>query len=72
MSESRIRVPHEKLAAGVFRVGPFAQAILIESADKLPALTGLQPGSIAFTAGYAAVWQLDTDGTTWVQMVGGE
>lgn len=36
------------------------------------ALKGAAIGTMAFSAGYADMWQLDTDGVTWVPLGGGE
>lgn len=35
-------------------------------------LNGAAIGTLAFAAGYADMWQLDTDGVTWVPLGGGE
>ena len=56
---------HSKIANGVFMTDK-APSVLVESEAKLSALAGAQPGTIAYTAGFASMWMLDTDGTTWV------
>ena len=46
--------------------------VLIGDDDDLTALAELvQPGTIAYLAGWTEAWQLDVDGATWVQMIGG-
>ena len=42
---------------------------LIESEAKLSGITGAEPGAFAHTAGFKKIWELDTDGTTWVPIV---
>lgn len=44
-------------------------SVLISSESALSDLTGYPPGTIAFTAGYKSMWQLDLDGETWVDML---
>ena len=48
-------------------------SILVQSESDLASLSdyGYEPGTIAHTPGYAAVWELGQDGT-WVDMLGGE
>ena len=41
--------------------------ILVGSSADLTLLTGYEPGSVAFTAGFANLWQLDASGT-WQSM----
>lgn len=43
-------------------------SFLISDESKLDLLTGFAPGSTAHTAGYKKMWELDVDGTTWVQV----
>ena len=46
--------------------------VMIDDDDDLTALAALAaPGTIAYTAGWQAAWQLGTDGSTWTQFVGG-
>ena len=46
-------------------------ATALESGTVPDALKGVAIGTMAYTAGYKKGWQLDTDGETWVQFVGG-
>jgi hypothetical protein len=39
------------------------QGALVSGQGQLSSLKNLEPGSIAYTAGYASMWQLGTDGT---------
>lgn len=55
-----------KIANGVF-LTEHAPMILVESESKLSSIVGAIPGTVAYTAGYAQAWMLDTDGTTWVE-----
>lgn len=59
-----------KFTIGYVKDGDFydnvdAVAVEVSSQSDLSALTGVQPGSIAFTAGCKNAWQLDVDGSTW-------
>ncbi len=45
-----------------------AVSIMIPSESDLANLKDYEPGSIAFTAGYNKVWQLDAEGN-WVSVV---
>ena len=46
--------------------------VMISDENDLTALAALvKPGTIAYVAGWTEAWQLDTDGTTWAQMIGG-
>ena len=46
--------------------------VMIGDDDELTALAALvKPGTIAYLAGWSEAWQLDTNGETWVQMIGG-
>lgn len=38
--------------------------------EDLAAVVG--PGTIAYKAGWLEAWQLDVDGSTWVQFIGGD
>ena len=38
-------------------------AVMVESESDLANLTGYPPTSIAYTAGFGSIWQLDADGT---------
>ena len=45
------------------------QVVLIESESDLDNLTDLyEPGTIAYTAGFAGMWQLDSEGN-WVEVI---
>lgn len=50
---------------------PSIGAVMVADENELANLEGYAPGTIAFTAGYKKMWQLDFDGT-WVTIVGGE
>lgn len=52
---------------GVLYKGNVADSVMIESSSDLASLTDLTPGSIAYTAGFASMWQLSASGT-WVEM----
>lgn len=41
---------------------PSIGAVMVKDETELANLTGYAPGTIAFTAGYKAMWQLDLDG----------
>lgn len=58
-----------KIANGIY-FSDSAPMIEVQNEAKLANLAGAQPGTIAHTAGYKKIWQLDTDGTTWVEMPG--
>lgn len=64
-------------ANGEVKTNENNESIQVRSADDLTALaakfgTGIYvPGLIAYTAGYAAIWQLNASGE-WVNIVGGE
>jgi len=50
---------------------PGSIVIMIEDDDDLTALAAkVGAGTIAYTAGWKAAWQLDTDGETWQQFIG--
>ena len=50
--------------SGALHQGEAAKAVMVESSDDLTALAGMvSPGSIAYTAGYGSVWQLDAAGS---------
>lgn len=53
---------------GVLHENVSALAVEIGAESDLSSLTGLAPGSIAFTAGNKNAWQLDVDGETWEPM----
>lgn len=42
-------------------------AYLVDNQTKLALIPDARPGDVAFTAGYKKIWQLDTDGATWVE-----
>lgn len=45
-------------------------AVMVKDENSLPELKNYPYGTIAFTAGYKKMWQLDFDGT-WVSIIGG-
>lgn len=51
-------------------VGEKPSSIMVSDENDLDELEGYVPGSVAFTAGFAEMWQLDADGN-WVAL-GGE
>ena len=53
---------------GVLYKGVNAACILVNSESDLADLTGYAPGSIAHAAGWGSIWELDTDGVTWVSL----
>lgn len=53
---------------GVLYKGAQGDSVLIGSETDLSALEGYEPGALAHTAGWRKVWELDVDGTTWVEM----
>ena len=42
--------------------------VLVKTSSDLAALTMFEPGTLAYTAGFAHMWQKDID-NTWVQIV---
>ena len=71
---------NEYIADGIYRVSGLettlkngswvsdAGTYLVTGQAKLASIPNANPGDIAFTAGYTQIWQLDTDGTTWVEL----
>ncbi len=51
----------------VYKNAP-TKAVMIDSEDDLEDLTGYDPCTVAYTAGFKAMWQLSADGT-WVSMI---
>lgn len=47
---------------GAIIANTMASIIMVESESDLSDLTGCIPGSIAYTAGFGSMWQLDADG----------
>lgn len=46
---------------------------MVSGEDELTDLAAVcKPGTIAYKAGWKEAWQLDTDGETWVQFIGGD
>lgn len=46
---------------------------MIGDEDELTDLAAaVGPGTIAYKAGWLEAWQLDVDGSTWVQFIGGD
>ena len=62
----RVGISDTILTDGVWRSNGDTGAYLVESQAKLASIPDAGPGDIAFTAGYQKMWQMDTDGTTWV------
>ena len=60
---------NKKIANGIY-LTEGAPEVLVADQSKLAALAGAQPGTRAHTAGYKKIWELSTDGTTWVEMPG--
>ena len=58
-----------KLLDGKWQKADEVMTVLIANESKLSSITGAAPGSMAYTAGFKHMWQLDTDGTTWVPIV---
>ena len=71
---------NEYIADGIYRVSGLettlkngswvsdAGTYLVTGQAKLADIPEANPGDVAFTAGYTHIWQLDTDGTTWVEL----
>lgn len=55
-----------RLQDGVWQGGG---SFLISDQSKLASIPDAEPGDMAFTAGFKHMWQLDTDGSTWVSIV---
>lgn len=55
-----------RLQDGVWQSGG---SFLISDQSKLASIPDAEPGDMAFTAGFKHMWQLDTDGSTWVSIV---
>ena len=47
-----------------------ASSVMVEDQYDLPGMYTYAPGTIAFTPGYKAIWQLNNAGTTWVDLLG--
>ena len=56
---------------GVLTMGADARSVMVTSESDLSGLTDLTPGSIAYTAGFASMWQLAANGN-WVALGGCE
>lgn len=52
---------------GVLMVNAPLMLVQVESGSDLTNLTQCKPGTIAFTAGFATIWQLGTSGT-WAEV----
>jgi len=71
---------NELIADGIYRVSGMETSLkngawvsdagtyLVTNQTKLADIPDARPGDIAFTAGYGHIWQLDVDGTTWVEL----
>ena len=46
-------------------------SVLVSSENDLSRLSGYNPGTIAYAAGFKAMWQLSVSGE-WVNVIGGE
>lgn len=44
------------------------ESYLISEESKLSSITDAKPGAFAHTAGFKKMWELDTDGLTWVEI----
>ena len=54
---------------GILYQGAPTSVVMVESYSDLAGLAGhYEPGTVAYTAGYKAMWQLAADGT-WVDMM---
>lgn len=51
-------------------IGSKPSSVMVSSENDLTDLEGYVPGSIAYTAGFADMWQLDSDGN-WISLGGG-
>lgn len=47
---------------GVIYENNVTQSVMVESSSDLADLSGYSVGSIAYTAGFGSMWQLDADG----------
>jgi len=47
---------------GILHRGPSSNGILVESESDLSELPEYRPGTLAHTAGYVHVWEIDADG----------
>ena len=56
------------LADGMWKETRGTSLYLVESEAKLSSIPNAAPGDFAYTAGYEDVWQMDTDGQTWVDV----
>jgi len=61
------------LKNGIVEQGRQVQCVLVGAESDLASLApyGYEPGTIAHTAGFKNMWQLDVDGT-WVDMLNDE
>ena len=64
----RVDMDDMRLMDGEWSTTGATGAYLVESQSKLASIPDVCPGDIAFTAGYKKMWQMDTDGTTWVSI----
>ena len=51
------------LLDGVIYKNAPTKAVMVTEESDLADLTGYDPGSVAYTAGFKAMWQLSADGT---------
>ena len=64
----RTDIAETRLQDGVFvSMNGERVSLLVSGENKLAQITGVLPGSKAHTAGYKKMWELDTDGSTWVE-----
>lgn len=51
----------------VYKNAP-TKSVMVTAETDLADLEGYEPGTVAYTAGFTAMWQLSADGT-WVSMI---
>lgn len=51
--------------SGTLYKGNVTDSVMVTSSSDLSSLTGLVPGSIAYTAGFGNMWQLNASGS-WI------
>lgn len=65
--KTQVNGDYDYVKDGIIYMGGEGGAVMVESEDDLALLGGYQPGTIAFTAGFAKMWQLDT-ADAWVEV----
>lgn len=53
--------------SGTLYTGSPMSLVMVESQSQLSTLEGYGPGTIAYTAGFGSMWQMDADGT-WTEV----